>query len=227
MTIKLDRAPYDAAVEKGYRMRQTTGGYLMAFNPSTGRHIKYANLLAETVYGEPIEPLIVDHIDRDRSNDSLENLRVCTIGENTLNSAYLEGRGYQQTGYVGVCTHTVKGWSGFQAHVKDKDSDGAIVRANFYHKDRDLVAIWREVKLMEGWNPQSFRNYPGLDLKTGEDAFQTMWKGYRPGRRESEVVDMVETSLWLREQKREPFWNSPALITLKTPQEVADAIRAS
>ena len=54
-------------------------------------------------------PDFVDHIDCDKRNNKIENLRSCTKSENSMNRA----RGYSKTGHRNVYLHNGK----FQVHM--------------------------------------------------------------------------------------------------------------
>ena len=65
------------------------------------RHFRVHVLLMHTFKGpKPFDELMVDHIDRDPTNNSLDNLRWVTRQINNMNR---EARGYQQQGNRYVC----------------------------------------------------------------------------------------------------------------------------
>lgn len=62
-------------------------------------------IIWEIHYGEIPEGLVIDHIDGDRSNNKIDNLRICTFQENHFN------RGKQsnnKSGFKGVSWHKQK-----------------------------------------------------------------------------------------------------------------------
>lgn len=67
-------------------------------------------IIWEMIVGE--KPKIIDHIDRDRTNNRIENLRNVTQTENLLNTTRVPG----VSGYVGVWKKGKK----FQAMIKHK-----------------------------------------------------------------------------------------------------------
>jgi hypothetical protein len=69
----------------------------------TKRHI----LIARTFLGPRPEGLQIDHIDRNRQNDQVENLRYVTRSENTLNKGFNKN---SKTRVKGLCCHLEQYW---------------------------------------------------------------------------------------------------------------------
>jgi hypothetical protein len=86
--------------------RAKKGDVAGAVNPVTGRraagvdgkHLYHYRLVYAWHYGDPGEHLI-DHIDRDHTNDRIENLRLATHSQNKLNCRLLKNN---RSGHKGV-----------------------------------------------------------------------------------------------------------------------------
>lgn len=83
-------------------------------------------------YGKwPSEDLIVDHIDRDRKNNRLENLRLATRAENMRNRTSADG---SSSKYLGVSKHHRK----WKARIKLED--GEICLGSFDTEEQAAIA---------------------------------------------------------------------------------------
>lgn len=73
------------------------------------------NVVAELFLGERPKGMVVDHIDGDRSNCSVENLRYISQGENVMRSEvrsrYLNGRAYKIEIKFNDHSYSFKSWS--------------------------------------------------------------------------------------------------------------------
>lgn len=69
--------------------------------------------LHHLVIGQPLNGLVVDHINRNRFDNRKENLRICTQSENRMNSVIAK---HNSTGFKGV----VKRASGYTATISKK-----------------------------------------------------------------------------------------------------------
>ena len=103
-------------------------GYIQLFTYEDGRFVK-AHLVHRLVFEAFVGPIAdgfeIDHIDRDRKNNSLSNLRMVTHKQNCYNNAS-----------VGVCWHAATGrW---QASVRINDK-----AKNKYFKNKDEAIAWR------------------------------------------------------------------------------------
>jgi hypothetical protein len=87
----------------------TNHGYLQIDLSNNGKHkvMKVHRLIANHYIPNPENKPCVDHIDRDRQNNNIENLRWVTIRENSSNRT-------DQNDYIGVR----KSGSRFQAKIK-------------------------------------------------------------------------------------------------------------
>lgn len=65
--------------------RATNGDWRIKIN---GRTFKRSRLVWLYVHGIDSYPLLLDHINRDRSDDSVENLRIATYAENQRNRSW-------------------------------------------------------------------------------------------------------------------------------------------
>ena len=72
------------------------------------RRAYYAHRLAYLMVNGVMPPDMIDHIDQDRGNNKLSNLRTCHRGENSMNSKI---RRDNTSGYRGVTWHKIgKKW---------------------------------------------------------------------------------------------------------------------
>lgn len=89
-SVSRGNAPYSCLVlGRELRLRKDKDGYLR-FNTSVdGRHktLLVHRLMALTFFEEPKKDKVVDHIDRDKTNNCIENLRYASFAENIRNSS--------------------------------------------------------------------------------------------------------------------------------------------
>ena len=76
-------------------------------------------LVAECFIGPRPEGLVVDHIDRNKTNNNASNLRYATISENTLNSS-VNKAGNSNTGEKFICWNSKTNKFGVHARIKGK-----------------------------------------------------------------------------------------------------------
>lgn len=84
-----------------------------------------------------ILPEVVDHIDRDKLNNKIENLRAATHSENHLNCTIHSSN---SSGYRGVCYQKNRGDKPWRAYLKEK-SLGYFSTAIEAAKARDKKAV--------------------------------------------------------------------------------------
>ena len=83
------RSPYSCKIfGKELKLRADKNGYLRFNSVIDGKHqtILVHRLMAETFFGERPADLVVDHIDRDNTNNKIENLRYVSYAENVRNA---------------------------------------------------------------------------------------------------------------------------------------------
>jgi hypothetical protein len=121
-----------------------------------GRFHAAHRIIWKILYGLP-EDICIDHIDRDRSNNSLNNLRAVSARVNTQNHPLREDN---KTGVCGV--HYSEGkWPCYQATWRDSDnkSRAASFSVNKYGKDEAFrLACERRKKAIEDLNTEG-QNY--------------------------------------------------------------------
>ena len=83
------RSPYSCQVTgRELKLRVDKDGYLRFNSVIEGRHktILVPRLKAETFLGERSSNLVVDHIDRNKTNNKIENLRYVSFAKNVRNA---------------------------------------------------------------------------------------------------------------------------------------------
>ena len=83
------RSPYSCQVTgRELKLRVDKDGYLRFNSVIEGRHktILVHRLMAETFLGERSSNLVVDHIDRNKTNNKIENLRYVSFAKNVRNA---------------------------------------------------------------------------------------------------------------------------------------------
>jgi hypothetical protein len=83
------RSPYSCKIfGKELKLRADKNGYLRFNSVIDGKHqtILVHRIMAETFLGERPANLVVDHIDRDNTNNKIENLRYVSYAENVRNA---------------------------------------------------------------------------------------------------------------------------------------------
>ena len=84
-------------------------------------------------YGNIPKDKVIDHIDRDKTNNKIENLRLATVGENAVNQNV---RATNKLGILGVCYHkrskqyraTLKKPDGFYLNKGFKNLEDAVAQ---------------------------------------------------------------------------------------------------
>ena len=82
---------------KKYCWYKNKDGYFDSVDKTTSKHVKLHRL----IMGFP-DNRVVDHIDRDKTNNRKSNLRLCTMKENCRNRSVLDSN---KSGTPGVCWH--------------------------------------------------------------------------------------------------------------------------
>lgn len=73
--------------------------YLHLYNDGKSTNELLHRLIYKTFIGEIPDNMFVDHIDRNKSNNSLDNLRLVTASQNSINSNNVdEAKGYHKSG---------------------------------------------------------------------------------------------------------------------------------
>ena len=112
----------------------TTSGYAIVTLRGVRHPVQY---LVWRVFNRDLEDgKILDHMDRDRSNNRIDNLRICTHAENNWNKTVPS---HSTTGVKGLTYHTKEGrWYG-SISVKGK---------RFYKKSKEKVIVEEWLKSM-------------------------------------------------------------------------------
>lgn len=79
----------------------TPRGYLIAYNPKTNKNIFMHRLIMNAP-----EDLVVDHINHNVVDNRKQNLRLCSVQENNMNSGLSKKN---TSGVIGVCTELTTG----------------------------------------------------------------------------------------------------------------------
>jgi len=79
---------------------------LNIYRDQVRRHVRVHTLVAEAFLDNPNTYKYVDHIDGDKTNNTIENLRWCSNGENQMNK---EKTSKNKSGYKGVHIHSSSG----------------------------------------------------------------------------------------------------------------------
>ena len=114
------RKPWMVGRQAGHLM---TNGYL--YIKANGKQTSCSRLAYELVHGACDKALDVDHINRDRSDNRIANLRMCTRSENFTNRVLKPN----QCGITGVSIHKKTGL--FRARFRNKTT---------YHRTLDDAA---------------------------------------------------------------------------------------
>jgi len=115
-----------------------TGYYQVKLN---GKQYYLHRLLAEAFIPNPEGKPEVDHIDGDRQNNCLSNLRWCTRAENQRN---VGKRITNTSGYKGVSFHKRDGkW---QVRIR---VDGKQKHLGYFHTPEEAAAVYREAAKRE------------------------------------------------------------------------------
>lgn len=112
----------------------TTSGYTIITLKGVRHPVQY--LVWRLFCMELEDGKILDHIDRDRSNNRIDNLRICTHAENNWNKT--------------VPSHSTTGVKGLTYHTKEGRWYGSIsVRGKrFYKKSKEKVIVEEWLKSM-------------------------------------------------------------------------------
>lgn len=89
-SVTRGNTPYSCEVAgRELKLRKDKDGYLRFNTTIDGKHqtILVHRLVASTFLGERPDGLVVDHIDRDKSNNRVDNLRYVNGAENVRNAA--------------------------------------------------------------------------------------------------------------------------------------------
>jgi len=93
---------------------KTSNGYHYVFvmHHGTRKNVKVHRLVAQCFIDNPRNLPFIDHIDGDKTNNNINNLRFCTPAENQHNQRVISGRG--SSSYKGVCWDKFVGkWRAF------------------------------------------------------------------------------------------------------------------
>lgn len=124
---------------------------VVLFKNSNKKQLRISRLVAETF----IRPLLlkeqVDHIDRNSLNNSLDNLRIVTNGENRSNCKKQKGT----SRYKGVhWSKKAKKWEGYARRDKkahwfgyfDSEEEAALAYNNFVLQNEDHICTLNKVE---------------------------------------------------------------------------------
>ena len=84
-------------------LQKTGYHYIGLYTKGTGAQpdmMRFSRVVAKAFIPNPLNHPIVDHIDRDKTNDAASNLRWCTLQQNNRNKSKQHGKSSQ---YIGVC----------------------------------------------------------------------------------------------------------------------------
>ena len=108
MNIDYILKTFDYNFETGDLFRVLTGGVrALSGTEANGYmrskvdgHLTYNHRIAWAMYYQEQPPEFIDHIDRDKKNNSIANLRCCTLSQNQANRSLNSN---STTGFTGVC----------------------------------------------------------------------------------------------------------------------------
>jgi hypothetical protein len=129
----------------------------MCYDVQLGKKYKFKNykvhrLVAQTFLPNPENKLCVDHIDGDRSNNHVSNLRWCTISENMYNQKTQTRT--KSSIYKGVCfDKKVEKWISYIKKDKKQNRIGRF-------KSQILGAIAYDEKALELFGEYAKLNFP-------------------------------------------------------------------
>jgi hypothetical protein len=86
-------------------------GYICADRPNAGQYMRVHRMIWEHVHGPIPKGMHIDHINRDRKDNRISNLRLCRPYQNIANRTNTKGRRYK-----GVTLHKRSGK--YQAAIK-------------------------------------------------------------------------------------------------------------
>lgn len=118
------------------------GSKVGGFDPSSGYYRTKVNgkswLIHRIIYAMHNEelPEFLDHIDQDKLNNRIENLRPCTKSENVVNSRVRVDNSY---GYKGVTFHKASGKFAAQSFIS-----GKRVHIGLYHTPEEAALAYNE-----------------------------------------------------------------------------------
>jgi len=79
----------------------------------------------------------IDHINGDKLDNRLSNLRMCTAAQNSMNRGNNKGKKYK-----GVSWH--KRWLKFQAYIK---ADGVLLALGYYNSEDEAALAYNEAAI--------------------------------------------------------------------------------
>lgn len=94
----------DFKLVSGRKWYITKFGYLLSYVNKNG---KYTHEYMHRVIANPVNSMVVDHINRNRLDNRRSNLRICTRAENTYNSGIGKNN---TTGFKGLVRTKSKKW---------------------------------------------------------------------------------------------------------------------
>lgn len=89
-------------------------------------------LVADKYLPNPLKKSCVDHIDGNRLNNNIDNLRWCTYEENNKNPITLERMAATKR-KICICVETGKVYNSTKEAAKDLNVAPSVVRASIYH----------------------------------------------------------------------------------------------
>lgn len=184
-----------------YRWHKTHYGYACKSKTKLHESMWMHRFIYERVNG-PIKLDHLDHIDRNRLNNQLSNLREATTLQNNLNKT----RGYSPTGYIGVTVDDrYEGRMRFAARISINDKPKTIA---YLDSARD-AAIARDIYVQD--------LYPGELIEinvpeaTKEEIERVRAKIYSAKQRKGAMSQYVG----VRYDKRRGTWNATIKIDYK------------
>jgi len=133
--------------ERILRQRTEPNGYKRI--QLQGRNYYVHRLVALNFLENPDEKLLVDHIDNNKINNNVSNLRFATHSQNNMNSVKKEGT---SSHYKGVGFHTKS--NKWQAQIQ---INGQKIHIGYYY-DEDLAALAYNNKAIELFGPYAKLN---------------------------------------------------------------------
>ena len=114
------------------------------------KSIKAHRLAWYVVYGDM--PNVIDHINGDRTDNSIDNLRSCTPHQNSLNTSF---NSRNTSGFRGVCWHKLhKKWT------SNIEFEGKVRGLGYYDTPKQAFEVYKEksIELFGEFSPY-FKNH--------------------------------------------------------------------
>jgi hypothetical protein len=107
-----------------------------------GRRYGYHRVIWAVCNGDIPEGSYIDHIDRDPTNNRIENLRLATPAQNGFNR--LKGLASTSSTFKGVCRANLHGRLFWKASIKAK---GKVYHLGFFDHEEEAAGAYAEAAL--------------------------------------------------------------------------------